>query len=174
MKQPTKCQQTVLAIALSTDGVGYTLFEGPRNLVDWQIHRIRADRNKKSLMRVEILFERCQPDILIIEDYAGAGSRRRARIRRLIRSIKYRADKQVIETHQFSRGQLRAWFAPFGATTKHQIATKITAWFPELKRILPPKPKPWIPEHPAMMVFDAIAMVITYYDHADQDPDRAD
>ena len=172
MKKQTQCQQTVLAIALSTDGVGYALFEGPRKFVDWQIHRIRADRNKKSLMRVEILFERCQPDILIIEDYAGAGSSRRTRIRRLIRSIKHRANKQVIETRQFSRGQLRNCFAPFGASTKHEIATKITAWFPELKPILPAKPKPWIPERPAMMVFDAVAMAIAYYDHTTQDPDR--
>lgn len=170
MTRHSRRQPTVLAVAPSTHGFGYVLFEGPLMLTDWGMRHVSKDKNKVSAAKVDELIARYRPDILVIEDYAGEGSCRQRRIRRLIRTILHRARKQGLETHQFSRGRIRKCFAPFSAKTKFEIAHRLAIGFRELELSLPrAKPKPWESPSPKMAVFDAAALAVVYFNDADPD-----
>ena len=71
----------VLAVDPNPKGVGYAVFEGSDFLLDWGVAIVRGVKNAASLERVIELCERWDPAVIVIEDYAGEGSRRDARVR---------------------------------------------------------------------------------------------
>ena len=166
MNVEQKDQHIVLAAAPCSHGIGYVVFKGPQIIVEWGMRYVLKDKNRNALTKIKDLVEAHQPDILVIEDYTGHRSRRAPRIRSLIRSIDRYAQEQAIEVHRFSRGDIRDCFQAFRARTKHQIATKISTWWPEMKRLLPPKRTPWESERARMAAFDATALGVTYFDGA--------
>lgn len=52
---------------------------------------------------------------------------------------------------------VKQFFAARGCRNKHQIATVIAEWYPELAWRLPPKRKPWQSEPHSAALFDAAA-----------------
>jgi hypothetical protein len=66
----------VLAIDPSTRGFGFAVLEGPNRLIDWGVKETRSNKNTKSLKLIAELIERYQLTAIIVEDYAGRGSRR--------------------------------------------------------------------------------------------------
>jgi RNase H-fold protein (predicted Holliday junction resolvase) len=77
----------VLAIDPSTRGFGFAVLEGPNRLIDWGVKETKVNKTAKSLQLIDDLIERYQPSVIIVEDYAGKGSRRCRRIERLIGDI---------------------------------------------------------------------------------------
>ncbi len=65
----------ILAIDPASRGFGFAVLEGPRRLIDWGVKSARVDKDKRCLKLIEDLIERYEPDV-IVEDYAGKGSRR--------------------------------------------------------------------------------------------------
>ena len=78
----------VLCIYPSAKGFGFAVFEGSRSLVDWGVKGVHGKKkNAQSLRKVRELLAFYRPDVLVTEDYKGAGSRRGSRIRQLIDAI---------------------------------------------------------------------------------------
>jgi Holliday junction resolvasome RuvABC endonuclease subunit len=154
----------VLAVFPSTRGFGYVVFEGPKSLVDWGVKAVRSgQKNLESLKRVRQLLAFYRPDVLVLEDYEGSGSRRTKRIQTLINLMAALAAEEGIATAFFSRAEVRACFSPTGSTTKRQIAEAIIREFPELEPRLPPVRKIWMSEDCRMNIFDAAALGITFF-----------
>jgi Holliday junction resolvasome RuvABC endonuclease subunit len=153
----------VLSLAPSSRGVGFAVFEGERTLLDWGVRYVKKEKNKESIAKVRALIEAYQPEILVIEDYAGPGSWRHPRIRYLIRMIRRLATQESLDIREYSRGQVRACFAPPEKPTKYEIGQKIVSVLPELQSRLPKKRRPWTSEHPYMALFDAIALALCYF-----------
>ena len=153
-----------LAIAPSTYGIGFAVLEGPTRLIDRGIRFGKQDKNTTCIACVEELILTHDPDILIIEDYASPGSRRRKRIRSLLRMIARRSDRAGLWTYAYSRGQIRGCFAKQNVRTKYEIARVIARAFSMLKLELPAKRRAWMSEHPNMAIFDAVALALTHYD----------
>lgn len=153
----------VLSLAPSSRGVGFAVFEGERMLLDWGVRYVKKDKNKGSISRIRALIEAYQPEVLVIEDYAGPGSWRHPRIRRLIRMIRRLAAHESLDIREYSRGDIRARFAPPVKPTKHEIGQKIIGVFPELQSRLPKKRRPWTSEHPSMALFDAVALALCHF-----------
>ena len=153
----------VLAIAPSSYGIGFAVFESPTRLIDHGIRFGKRDKNKTCIARVEELIATHDPDILVTEDYAGEGSRRGRRVRSLLRMIARRGEQEGLWSYSYSREQMRDWFARHDAQTKHEIAHAIVKQFPKLSLELPAKRRPWTSESPNMAVFDAVALVMTHY-----------
>jgi hypothetical protein len=154
--------ELVLAVFPSTRGFGYAVFEGPASLVDWGVKSVRRrQKNLASLRKIRELLAFYQPDALIVENYQGRGSRRAKRIQTLINLMTAHAADQRITTISYSRSEVRA---PFGLTTKREIAEAIVREFPELEPRLPPVRKIWMSEDARMNIFDASALAITFFD----------
>jgi hypothetical protein len=151
----------VLAIFPSTRGFGYAVLEGPTSLLDWGVKGARGGRkNIQSLRRARDLLRFYRPDVLVLEDYEGRGSRRAKRIEQLIDAIAAFAEKERVATASFSRAEVRDCF---GLTAKRQIAEAIARDFPELEPRLPPVRKIWMSEDARMNIFDAAALAMTFF-----------
>jgi hypothetical protein len=70
----------VLVLDPCCRGVGYALFEGPEELIDSGVAQATRDKNIESLRRIANLIRRYEPDVIVLEDYAGDGSRRCRRV----------------------------------------------------------------------------------------------
>jgi Holliday junction resolvasome RuvABC endonuclease subunit len=153
----------VLAIDPSTRGFGFAVLEGPNRLIDWGVKETRSNKNTKSLKLIADLIDRYQPNVIVVEDYAGKGSRRCRRIQTLIDGISTLAFKRNIRIRRFSRVKVKQALSEFGASNKYEIALDITKRFPELAPRLPRFRKPWMSEDYRMSIFDAVAFGVTFF-----------
>jgi hypothetical protein len=155
------CTELVLAVFPSTRGFGYAVFEGGRSLIDWGVKTVCPfQKNLKSLEAIRELSTFYCPDVVVLEDYDGQGSRRAKRIRTLINLIAVHAAGEGTRTASFSRAEVRACF---GLNTKREIAEAIAREFPELGPRLPPVRKIWMSEDRRMGIFDAVSLAITFF-----------
>ena len=153
----------VLAIDPSTRGFGFAVLEGPERLVDWGVKETKVNKNAKSLTLIDDLIERYDPNVVVVEDYEGKGSRRCRRIQALIDDISKLAKKRQVKVRSFSRAKVKQTFSESGAVNKYEIATAIAKRFPELVPRLPRFRKPWMSEDYRMSIFDAVALVLTFF-----------
>ena len=154
--------ELVLAVFPSTRGFGYAVMEGPNSLVDWGVKAVRShQKNLGSLKRVRELVTFYRPDVVVLEDYDGHGSRRAKRIRVLINLVAAHATEERIPIASYSRSEVRACF---GLTTKRGIAEALVREFPELEPRLPPVRRIWMSEDVRMSIFDAAALAMTFFD----------
>jgi hypothetical protein len=153
----------VMAIDPVTRGFGFVVFEGPEQLVDWAVVETKANKESRSLRRVADLFVRYRPDVLVLEDPTGRGSRRCARVRKLLDKVERVAAKESVVVRRLSRGRVRRAFSGSGAKTKYEIAGEIAKRFPELVPRLPRFRKPWMTEDDRMSLFDAASFGLTYF-----------
>lgn len=156
-------EHRALAIDPSTRGFGFAVLEGQDRLVDWGTRSARSgerSKNRQCLEKVEELIDDYRPGVLVVEKCAS-GSRRCARVRRLIDSIARLAVERQIRARRISRRQVQAAFAESGAPTKHEIATAIARRFPELAPHLPSPRKAWMSEDCRERIFGAVGMGTT-------------
>ena len=74
----------VLSIYCNTRGYAFALFEGPLSPYDWGIMEMRGSgKNRRALASITKLFDRYQPDILLLQDTSPSGTRRAQRLLRL-------------------------------------------------------------------------------------------
>jgi len=152
-----------LAVHPTTYGLGFVVFEGPLRLIDWGVYRATGNKNQKCLGFLERLIKRYQPRVVLFEERGPRDRQRSERIRRLVRSVTNEIRKRGVVLRRIPRRQVKRFFERHGAKTKQQIATSIVELSPELSPHLPPKRKAWMPEHPRMGMFDAIALGLTYF-----------
>jgi hypothetical protein len=118
-------------------------------------------KNLSSLRKVRDLLAFYRPDVLVLENHQGRGSRRAKRIQALINLIAAHAAEQRMTTAAYSRADVRA---SFGLTTKREIAEAIVREFPELVPRLPPVRRIWMSEDVRMNIFDAASLAITFFE----------
>jgi hypothetical protein len=154
--------ELVLAVFPSTRGFGYAVFDGPRSLIDWGVKGARCphQKNLESLQKIRELTDFYRPDVLVLEDYEGPGSRRARRIRTLINLVAGHAAEEGMSTAFFSRAAVRTCF---GLETKRQIAEAIARELPELEPRMPPIRRIWMSEDRRMGIFDAVSLAMTFF-----------
>jgi hypothetical protein len=157
----SRSAKLILAAFPSAKGFGYAVFEGQSSLIDWGVRGASgAQKNRESLQKMRELLTFYHPDVVVLEDYEGQGSRRARRIEILINLIAAHAHAGGMRTASFSRAEVRA---SFGLTAKREIAEAIVRAFPELEPRLPPVRKIWMSEDRRMNIFDAVALAITFF-----------
>src|SRR6266540_1403091 len=102
MSGRAKSETRVLAIDPSTRGFGFAVLERPDRLIDWGVKETRADKNQRSLKLIAELIDQYEPQVVVLEDYAGKGSRRCGRIENLIDDIRNLATQRKIKVKRFS------------------------------------------------------------------------
>src|SRR5262249_9514985 len=153
----------VLAVDPSTRGFGFAILEGPDRLIDWGVKETKVDKKRRSLRFIAELIHRYQPNVLVVEDYTGKGSRRCRRVRKLIKEISRLAVQRKIKVRNFSRLKVKQAFSESGTPNKCEIAIAIAKHFPELAPRLPRFRKPWMSEDYRMSIFDAVGFALTVF-----------
>jgi hypothetical protein len=154
----------VLAIYPHTHGFAFVLFEGPLAPVDWATVEVRGDdKNRQCLRRISQLFGKYAPDALVLQNMSEGSVRRAARIRDLNEATVLLAETQSIPVFAFSRMQVRQGFGHLGVVTKYSVAEGIAKHVPAFERFLPPTRKIWMSEDARMGIFDAAALILTFY-----------
>ena len=152
----------VLAIDPFSRGVGFAVLEGPEHLVDWGLRTTGRADNAKAVRVIEKLIERFRPDLLALEDWESAGSRRCDRVQTLLDQIVATEGKHMI-VRLITRRQIRAIGPMPQTSTKRGRACFIAERFLELQAFLPPLRKPWMPEDDRMAIFDAVSFAVAYF-----------
>src|SRR5438876_5636955 len=104
-----------LAIDPSTRGFGFAVLEGPNRLIEWAVKETKGNKNAKSLKLIDDLIDRYQPNVIVVEDYEGKGSRRCRRIQTLIDGVSTLAAKRKLRVRSFSRAKVKQAFFESGA-----------------------------------------------------------
>jgi hypothetical protein len=157
-------QSRLLALALTSRGLGYAVLEGEGSLIESGHASVRnGDKNAQCLGKVEKLFALYRPDALILENVAAKGSRRHPRIKRLHRELEAFARKRKLAVNIVSGQQVRCLLLGNENGTKQEIAEVLAKRFPiELAFRLPPKRRPWQSADSRMDIFDAVGLAVAY------------
>jgi len=142
----------VLAIDPTSRGFAFAVLEAPAFLLDWGSKSARGSGGV--VRKVDELLSRYKPDVLLLEDLAAKGARRRKRARREIGSIERHALKRGVRVERVSRVGVLNTFAP--EKSKYEVALRLAEVFPVLANRLPRKRNTWRPEEARMSVFDAL------------------
>jgi hypothetical protein len=152
----------LLAVDPFSRGVGFAVLEGPDNLIDFGLKRTGRADNGRSMRMVETLIGRFNPDVLALEDWRAAGSRRCGRVQQLLQRITT-LDMKGIRVRLIARHQLRRIGRLPEVCTKYGRACILVERFPELHPFLPPVRKPWMAEDDRMGIFDAAAFALACF-----------
>ncbi|MEM7296666.1 MAG: hypothetical protein AAF391_00190 [Bacteroidota bacterium] len=156
-------EKTVVALDPTSHGYGFVFFDGISKLIDWGHTQIRPNRRKKTLESIASLLGRYNPDVVVIEDWHSPHSRRRGRVKELLRDVADFVSEAKKEIECYSPMEVASSFAPYGQITKYDIAELIAEAYPELISRLPPRRKIWMSEDERTSIFDAAALALTYY-----------
>jgi hypothetical protein len=156
----------ILAVDLRSQQFGYAVFEGPRRLLDYGGGQLRpggkagsvlAARRMRQLIKLftpsSIAVKR--PDRRVVASHPG--------IRIIVHAIRREASRHLIPFRLIARDEIRSAFSALSAGNKYEIAAALAQMFPELLSRLPAKRETGDPEHPRMVVFDAISVGFTYW-----------
>ena len=154
----------VLAVDPYDCGLGFAVFEGTDELVDWGLKQGANRKRARFIESLATLIERYRPDVVVTEDFSQKGSSRRRQTLRVLKRIRGFAKQHNLRLRTYSRAAVEDAFALIGASkNKHQIATVIAGWFPELAARLPKPQKSWTGENRSMNVFDAVSFALTFF-----------
>jgi hypothetical protein len=147
----------VLAIDPYHRGVGYAILEAPRHLFTFgRIWNTPGRQDTFTRFRHFLLLTR--PDAIILEHAATLGSRRCARVVKLLQMIEAEAKRRKVTVHKISRLQtLDRFKEALPRTTKYTVARELARRHPRLLPFLPPPRKPWQSEDLRLAIFDALA-----------------
>jgi hypothetical protein len=153
----------VLAIDPTSRGFAFAVLEAPAFLVDWG-ERIIPAKTGGLLRKVDELLARYEPTLLVVEDLAVPGARRRKRASKEVRSIELLALTRGLTAERVSRLAVVDAFAP--AKSKFGVALRLAESFPALAERLPRKRKAWTTEDVRMNIFDALGLAAAAMDRS--------
>jgi Holliday junction resolvasome RuvABC endonuclease subunit len=158
-KNQTSTQFRSLAVSLSSRGFGYAVMEGDNALIAYGKMIFNKDKNARTMVHLEKLIARNQPDILVLPDVNAKGTFRAPRIKELHRKVVALARKHKLKVVKISARELRNALLGNQEGTKQEMAELLAKQFPDqLASRLPPKRKSWQSEDNRMDIFDAVAL----------------
>lgn len=163
MKPPLFKRDIVLAVYPSATGMGWTAFEGPLAVHDWAVFTAKLDKNAKCLAKLDQLFRRLEPQVLVLEVFDTASLKRTCRVRKLCRAMIRLAAARGVHVEIYGRDEVANGFSRCGMATRREIATAVTAMIEGFEHRLPPPRRAWMSEDPRMALFNAAALALTHY-----------
>jgi len=154
--------KAILAIDPTSRGFAFAVLEAPAFLVDWG-ERIVPAKTCGLLHKVDDLLTYHQSAVLVVEDVAAKGCRRRKRAREEINRMEQLAIARGVRVERASRLAVLRTFAP--AKNKYEAALRLAETFPALVQ-LPRKRKSWTTEDTRMNVFDALGFAAAVMDRS--------
>jgi len=160
MNQKSK-NSRILAVSLSSPGLGYAVLEGKDALVDFGNMVIKGDKNARSVANIEKLISRYQPEAIVLQDVDDQGSRRGPRIQKLHKQVVALAKESKLKVVTVAGRKLRLVILGDERGTKQEMAESLARRFPgQLPFRLPKKRKDWESEDKRMDIFSAVALAM--------------
>jgi hypothetical protein len=157
----------LLALDVRISKLGFAVFEGPTDLLDWGVRSFEKGGGNAFTSsvsdRLGVLFDFYEPSGIAIRSrnyHLRSHERTRTKIMAIMKSDLRRHSRRLTI---ITAKQVRNAFAKKGEIHKHDIALQIANQFQELSWKLPPRRKAYQSELAAMLVFDAVATGITYF-----------
>jgi hypothetical protein len=147
----------LLALEIRPQKAGFAIFEGS-TLLDWGVTRYGKDTPPSR--RIRALVDLHGPSVIV--------TRRRPRLNHsqigatVVESINRGAQRRSIRLQSLEANQIRAFFKQRGCESKHSTAVLLAEWFPELALRVPAERKLWESEPHNALLFDAVAIAVTY------------
>ncbi|MEM8971889.1 MAG: hypothetical protein AAGD43_07510 [Pseudomonadota bacterium] len=164
MTSSNHSKETVLGIHFNKIGFGYAVFEGISLPVDWHIKRAEDRHDGSFGKQIFELLDRYDPTVIVIrkclrkEPWPCSD-----RTKRRTKKLEAIARRRKLPVFTYSRLDIRKCFSRYGATNKDEIARAIGELVPELQHRVPPMRRLWENESYLMGLFDAIALILTFY-----------
>jgi hypothetical protein len=149
----------ILAIDLRSSTIGFAVFEMPILLLDWGNRDLIADLCSTFIMS---LLRRYEVSFMVVRGIKVGGRRDTPRARNGLRLIREVARRHGVEVVTIGDRRFTTFFRCYNRQTKYEIASFMTAVFPELSRALPSKRKCFQPENRRMSAFDAVALAVVF------------
>ncbi len=163
MSQTPTDPTRIFALDPTTKGFGYAILETPFRLVDWGLAHVSGEKESGAVARFEELLDQYRPDIVILEDSAAPGSRRRPRVQKLLEKLRDTVRERGIAVHAIPRlAVVECFSSPDKRATKFSITQNLAETFPELAPKMPARRKIWQSEDERIATFDALALAVTY------------
>jgi hypothetical protein len=150
----------IMGVHPTAHGFGWAVFESPSKRIASGVASARGVKRKRLVNRFEQLFVKFQPAVLVLEEFEGERSKV---IQTLCKEMSHLALLHGGDVVVYPRSKVQSVFVRLGATTRHEIATVVAKNTPELSTRLPKKRKAWSPEDDRQPLFDAAALVLTYF-----------
>lgn len=155
----------ILAIDPTSQGFAYAVLEVPAHLLYWGS---KEATTKSTVQKVGALLSYHQPDVLMLEDLAAKGARRRKRARKEIQAIERLARRRGVKVEHVARLAVQNAFAP--GKSKYEVAVRLAEIFPVLAPRLPRRRKAWTTEDARMNIFDALGFARVFAESAARTP----
>ena len=169
----SSASKKVLALEIRASKFGFAAFEGAATLLDWGVRWFGDGPLDLTVAdRIATLLEFYRPQVVVVRDRERNSAVEKRRLARIVRVIRKATEKNSARFTMLSSRKLKAHFRSYGPTTKHSIASFVAQMFEEISWKLPNRRKPYESESPAMVVFDAVATGVAYFDNLGSLTDR--
>ena len=148
-------QRSIVGVDPCSRGLAFVFFERGM-LLDWGTRR----RDGDELALLDQLLDRCNAEVLVLEDPDAPRSERRPRVRRLLRLMARHAAERGVTVQTVCRYDVRQAWAARGRTTKHAVAAEIGTMFPEIEPLVPRIRKVFNAEQARADIFDSVSLVL--------------
>ena len=147
--------ERIIAIDLRPQTLGFVVFEGKENLIDWGVKSFRHGVNTVRVplgSKVVELIADYVPDAIVLRKRLGTEP--------MLRELHHGAASNHVSIHSIPIQILKAEFSD--CRNKQRTAEAVAERFIDLLPFLPPKRKLWKREDHRMRIFDAAATGIAY------------
>lgn len=155
--------KAVLGLHPTSRGMGFVLATSPVDLVDFGVIRARGDVNLTCLTRFIELLDTFSPAVIVVRDVLGEPFKRVKRIQTLVEAIVRTSKLRNIEVNLFQESEVRKHFERFGAKTRDEIIAFLADNIEALSSRRPPKRRAWMTIDPRTGLFDAAALMVTFF-----------
>ena len=152
--------RSIVGIDPTPEGIAFAFFEDGE-LLDWA-HLEGEPEDEVQLALLDRVIDGCAADVLVLEDPEAARSKRKARMRYLLRLFALHAKKRGVRVGGVARSDVHDAWAARGLTTKEATAAAIGELLPALQHLVPPKRKIGANETERVNIFDAASLVLHY------------
>jgi hypothetical protein len=159
-------KQSLLALDIRAQKLGFVIFEGPTKLLDWGIRVYGSPRQRARNAvekRVSALLDSHMPSALVARQIRVQSQKDARQLRRIINTIRREARRRSVGVHVLSATAVKKFFAHSGPKTKYEIASTLAEWFEDIAWQLPNKKKTWQSERFNMAIFDALATGVAFF-----------
>jgi Holliday junction resolvasome RuvABC endonuclease subunit len=114
------------------------------------------------------MFDRLQPETLVLEAFDQRFSDRQPRVARLCRAIVALAADRGVDIAIYTKKEVASAFGPVGARSRQEIAEAVARHIEPLRHRLPARRKPWQCEDRRLSLFSAAALILTHFQLSSQ------
>lgn len=160
--------RSIVGIDPTPRGIAFVFFEAGE-LLDWG-HLEGEANDEAQLALLDRVIDGCAADVLVMEDGAARGSKRKPRMRHVLRLFAAHAKKREIVVAKVARADVQAVWSDRGVTTKEATAAAIAEIIPFLRDLVPPKRKIGANEAERVNIFDALSLVLHFDETSRREP----